>query len=142
MASDGVLTRLQKEVGSMQQEISKLQEVMLRLEAKIDTKFQEFKEEFRGDLQALLDQYFGSLPTGSLANGATDKGKGVLCAPLRFLPKETEFPQAPVDPKLTEASRVHQQNQSQMVGASAKTSRLECPRFDGIDFKRWWTKLK
>ncbi|KAG4188940.1 hypothetical protein ERO13_A08G195550v2 [Gossypium hirsutum] len=41
-----------------------------------------------------------------------------------------------------EASSAHQRNQSHMGGASAKTSRLECPRFDGSNFRGWWTKLE
>ncbi|KAK5838992.1 hypothetical protein PVK06_007743 [Gossypium arboreum] len=50
MAGDGVSTRLQKEVSALQQDMSKMQEELARLEAKMDTKFLEFKEEFRGDL--------------------------------------------------------------------------------------------
>lgn len=44
--------------------------------------------------------------------------------------------------KLTDASSLHQRNQSYMGGASGKTSRLECRRFDGSDFRGWWTKLE
>ncbi|KAK5811905.1 hypothetical protein PVK06_027290 [Gossypium arboreum] len=38
-------------------------------------------------------------------------------------------------------SSVHLRNQSH-VGASEKTSRLGCPKFDSNDFRGWWTKLE
>lgn len=38
----------------IQQELSKLQEELLQLDNKMDTKFQEVKDEFKEDLQALL----------------------------------------------------------------------------------------
>ncbi|KAK8288628.1 hypothetical protein V6Z12_D07G137600 [Gossypium hirsutum] len=50
----------------------------------METRLQEFKFELRGDLQALLGQYFGPPATGSLGNAAVaavNKGKGVLGAP-------------------------------------------------------------
>ncbi|KAK5793996.1 hypothetical protein PVK06_035185 [Gossypium arboreum] len=105
----------------------------------METRFQEFKEDFRGDIQALLGQYFGPPPSGPPVN--VDKRKGVLGAPPRFLPKDTECPKAPVDPKLTDASSVHQRNQFYMGGTSTKTCRLDCLRFDDNDFRGWWTKL-
>ncbi|MBA0859949.1 hypothetical protein Goshw_012363, partial [Gossypium schwendimanii] len=74
----------------MQQEISKLQEELVRLDAKMNTKFQEFNDEFRGDLQTLLGQYFGQPTTG-----VTGKRKGVMGgAPPGFAPKEFVEPNA------------------------------------------------
>ncbi|KAG8495806.1 hypothetical protein CXB51_007710 [Gossypium anomalum] len=142
MAGDSVSTRLQKEVGNMQQEISKIQEEIARLETKMETWLQEFKGEFREDLQAMLGQYFGPPPKGSPENGAMDQGKGVLEAPPKFLPKDTEHPPAPRDPLVADASSVHLRPQTFVAGASANISRLECPRFDGTDFRGWWTKLE
>ncbi|KAK5838446.1 hypothetical protein PVK06_007176 [Gossypium arboreum] len=91
MAGDGVSTRLQKEVGGLHQEVSKLQEEIVRLETKMEARFQEFKDEFRGDLQALLGQYFGPPPTGPTAHSTTNKGKGVLGAPLGSCLKSPSF---------------------------------------------------
>ncbi|KAK5785257.1 hypothetical protein PVK06_039824 [Gossypium arboreum] len=142
MVVDGVSTRLQKEVGNMQQEISKIQEEVARLETKIETRLQEFKGEFREDLQSLLGQYFGPLPKGPSVNGATDKGKGVLGAPPGFPLRDTENPPAPMDLLVADTSSVHWRHQSSETGASAKFSRLECPKFDGTDFQGWWTKLE
>ncbi|KAH1031484.1 hypothetical protein J1N35_043658 [Gossypium stocksii] len=65
MARDKVSTRSQKEMGNMQQEISKIQDEMTqmeaRLEAKMDSKLREIKEEFRGDLRALLGRIVGMM---------------------------------------------------------------------------------
>ncbi|KAK5843477.1 hypothetical protein PVK06_005934 [Gossypium arboreum] len=56
----------------------------------MDTKFQEFKDKFRGDLQTLLGQYFGR-PT----IGVIGKGKGVMGgAPPGFAPKDFVTPNA------------------------------------------------
>ncbi|KAG8495472.1 hypothetical protein CXB51_013116 [Gossypium anomalum] len=121
----------------MQQEISKLQEEFVRLEAKMENRFQEFKEEFRADLQALLGQYFGPPPATH-----TDKGKGVLGAPPGFPSKEKEAPQVPIGTTLPDSGSVHMQNQPQLGEIFGKSSRLECPKFDGSDFRGWWTKLE
>ncbi|KAG8497362.1 hypothetical protein CXB51_008586 [Gossypium anomalum] len=127
MIGDVVSTRLQKEMGSMQQEISKIHEEMARLEATIDSKFQGFREEFRGDLQALLSKYF-------------DKGKGVLGAPPGFPQKEPDT--VLVGPNFVVMSSVNGKGQSSLVGAFDKVSRLECLKFEGNDFRGWWTKLE
>lgn len=47
MVGDGVSTRLQKEVGSLQQDISKIQEEIAHLETKMENRLQEIKVEFR-----------------------------------------------------------------------------------------------
>ncbi|KAH1074023.1 hypothetical protein J1N35_026351 [Gossypium stocksii] len=61
----------------------------------METKFQEFKDKFCGDLQALLGQYFKPL-----ANGTTEKEKGVLGALPGFPSKDTRVPNAPVGPSV------------------------------------------
>ncbi|KAH1122727.1 hypothetical protein J1N35_005887 [Gossypium stocksii] len=71
-----------------------------------------------------------------------DNETGVLEALLGSLPKDAELTQALVGPKMAAASSMHQKNQAGMVGVSAKTSQLECSRFDGSDFRGWWTKLE
>lgn len=137
MTGDGVSTRLQKEVGSLQQEISKFHEEIARVEAKLEHRLQDLKSELQGDLQALLGQYFGPPPIGSSANASGDKGKGVLGAPPGFVPKNTELPQMP-----TNGGSVQMKDSSFATGGSVNHSRLECPKFDGTDFRGWWTKLE
>lgn len=79
MAGDRVSTRLQKEIVSVQQDVSKLQAELGRLEVKMetqmDTKFQEFRNEIRTDLQALLEQYLGQLKLGPTVSVNEKKGK-------------------------------------------------------------------
>lgn len=90
----------------------------------------------------MLGQYFGPHPKGSLATSSTDQGKGVLRAPLGFLPKDTGHPPALIDPLVADASSVHLRHQTFVAGTLAKISRLECPRFDGTHFQGSWTKLE
>ncbi|MBA0783551.1 hypothetical protein Gotri_001248 [Gossypium trilobum] len=84
----------------------------------MESRLQEFKTEFRGDLQSLLVQYFRPPPTGSSVNAAVVKGKGGF------------------------GSSSWVRNPFYEAGVSTKTSRLECPKFDGNDFREWWTKLE
>lgn len=142
MAGDGVSTRLQKEVVSMQQEISKIQEEMGLLETKMENRLKEFKEEFRGDLQAMLGQYFGPPSKSSLVNATVDKGKGVLGAPPGFSPKDSNLPHTQAEPFVMEGGSVHVREQTLASEASMKVSKLDCPKFDGTDFRGWWTKLE
>lgn len=90
------------------------------LETKMETKFQEFKDEFRGDLQALLGQYFG-LP----ANRTMEKGKVVLEALPGFPPKYAGVANAPTGPSVipsVDVSSVHLRNHSPVIRASEKPS--------------------
>ncbi|TYH65326.1 hypothetical protein ES332_D06G048600v1 [Gossypium tomentosum] len=142
MSGDSVSTRLQKEVSNMQQEISKFQEKFVHLEFKMESRLQEFRTELRGDLHSLFVQYFGPPPTGLPVTAAVDKDKGVLGAPPGFLPKDSNPPQVQTDPSIAAGGSVHLREQPIALGASGKGNRLECPRFDGTDFKGWWTKLE
>ncbi|TYG66597.1 hypothetical protein ES288_D05G013800v1 [Gossypium darwinii] len=126
----------------MQQEISKIQEEFAHLEAKLDSQLQEFKTAVRGDLQSLLVQYFGPPPTGSSVTAAADKGKGVLGAPPGFLPKTTDLLPGQTEPFVPDGGSVHVRDPSYVAGVFTRTSRLECPKFDGNDFRGWWTKLE
>ncbi|MBA0803436.1 hypothetical protein Gohar_013645 [Gossypium harknessii] len=116
----------------MQQEISKLQEELVRLDAKMDTKFQEFNDEFRGNIQTLLGQYFGQ-PTTRV----TGKRKGVMGgAPPGFAPKEFVEPntsQVPVGASvipLVDVGNAHLQNHLPVVDGFDRPSRLKCSKFN------------
>ncbi|MBA0687024.1 hypothetical protein Goari_014587 [Gossypium aridum] len=119
-------------VSGIQQEISKLQEELVRLDAKMNTKFQEFNDEFRGDLQTLLGQYFGQPTTG-----VTGKRKGVMGgSPPGFAPKEFVEPNASqvlvgasVIP-LVDVGSAHLKNHLPVVDGSDRPSRLKCSKFD------------
>lgn len=142
MAGDGVSTRLQKEVGGMQQEISKIHEEMAHLETKMENRLKEFKEEFWGDLQTLLSQYFGPPPKSPPVAGTVEKGKGVLGAPPTFPLKDSVPPQVQTGPSFAEGGSVHLSEQQVVSGASGKCNQLECPKFNGSSFRGWWTKLE
>ncbi|MBA0561144.1 hypothetical protein Golob_017993 [Gossypium lobatum] len=116
----------------MQQEISKLQEELVRLDAKMNTKFQEFNDEFRGDLQTSLGQYFEQPTTG-----VTGKRKGVMGgAPPGFAPKEFVEPNASQVPvgasviPLVDVGSTHLKNHLPVVDGSDRPSRLKCSKFD------------
>ncbi|KAG8474652.1 hypothetical protein CXB51_031192 [Gossypium anomalum] len=71
MVGDGVTTRTQKEVGQLQQELSKLQ---TDLDKKLETRLASFQDEFRVELKIV----------------SQDKGKGILGgAPPGFPPNDT-----------------------------------------------------
>ncbi|KAK8282543.1 hypothetical protein V6Z12_D08G034600 [Gossypium hirsutum] len=142
MASDGVFTRMQKELASVQQDVSKLQAELGRLEAKLetqmDTKFQEFRNEIRTDLQTLLEQYLGQPKLGPTVSVNEDKGKGVLGAPLGFPAKELGG-----GSNLVDGTSFHRETTSHILEKSEMVRRhLECPNFDGSDFRGWLTKLE
>lgn len=86
----------------------------------------------------MLGQYFGPPSNG--------KGKGILGAPPGVVPKDAgaanadQVPAGPGDVPLTEGGSVHQSNRA--VDGSDRVGRLECPKFDGTDFRGWWAKLE
>lgn len=129
MAGDGISTRLQKEVSLVQQEISKFQE-LVHLDSKMNIKLQEFKEKFKGDLQSLLEHYFG--PPNAATTVGVGKGKGVLRAPPGLAPKESIAPNSKISIEMGSAPM-------QVLGeeVSNRLFRLECLKFDGIEFRGW-----
>ncbi|KAK5802420.1 hypothetical protein PVK06_030011 [Gossypium arboreum] len=53
-----------------------------------------------------------------------------------------EVPNVPFRMNLVDMGSVNLRNHSPVTGVSDKASRLECPKFDGSDFRGWWTKLE
>lgn len=90
MAGDGVTMRLQKEVVMLQKEMGEVQNKLNQLdskwEAKMESRFQAFQEEFEGKMLSLLEKYFGNTTTTIQA-----KGKGVLGGPPPSFPAKDSF---------------------------------------------------
>ncbi|KAK5794481.1 hypothetical protein PVK06_035710 [Gossypium arboreum] len=67
MAIDGITTRLQKEMGQLQHELSQLQ---VDIDAKFDTRLKEFQERFKGDMRSelysILEQFLDQHSIGAL----------------------------------------------------------------------------
>ncbi|MBA0877176.1 hypothetical protein Goshw_026752 [Gossypium schwendimanii] len=114
----------------------------MHLEVKMESRLKELRTELRGDFQSLFIQYFGPPPTGLPVTTAADKDKGVMGAPPGFLSKTTNLLQGQTEPFVPDGGSVHVRDPSYVAGVSTKTSRLECPKFDGDDFRGWWTKLE
>ncbi|KAK8274553.1 hypothetical protein V6Z11_D10G080900 [Gossypium hirsutum] len=114
MSRDGVSTRLQKDVGCLQQAVAKLHEDVSQWSSKLNDGLKELKMEFKRELKlelrdlkdwlwgeiksemlSLLELYLGRL-SASVAGGqssvpvparqSSDKGKGILgVLPTEFL---------------------------------------------------------
>ncbi|KAG8488175.1 hypothetical protein CXB51_018702 [Gossypium anomalum] len=139
MANDGVTTRPQKEMSQLQQELSQLR---TDIDAKLDTRLKEFQEGFKGDMRSelysVLEQFLGQPQHGGPSSILQRRGKGILGeSPPGFLPRDSLLLslKADLDP----------------VGPFARCSsfepkvqkfRYDCPRFDGTDFKGWWSTLE
>ncbi|KAH1055374.1 hypothetical protein J1N35_033439 [Gossypium stocksii] len=124
MVGDDVTTRLEKEVSVLQQEVSKRQEELARLDTKMETRLQVFKEEFKGELHSLFGQYLGH---SNPATGATAKRKGVLGGPPPgFAPKDSVDPtngQVPASVSthsIPELGSVHFQSRSTVLDRSSR----------------------
>ncbi|TYJ49733.1 hypothetical protein E1A91_A01G155300v1 [Gossypium mustelinum] len=118
--------------------MSKLQAELDRLEGKMETQMDTKFQEFRNGVQALLEQYLGQPKPGPTMVGIEDKGNGVLGAPPGFPPKEKRG-----GSNLADGTSIHLGATSHVVRKSEKISRrLECPSFDGSDFRGWLTKLE
>ncbi|GMJ10211.1 hypothetical protein HRI_004690300 [Hibiscus trionum] len=151
---DGVpITRSQ----SWQQETSKLQEEIGRVEssidAKMDAKFGEFRTQIGEDMRKMLELALGKRiePVGN-ATGSQSQvflgGPGVLGSNPRA-GAAGEDGQSPGDTE-PEVEIVNEQNSrgNNSVGVENQgsfgnlTFKLPCPRFDGDDFRGWHSKLE
>ncbi|TYI07028.1 hypothetical protein ES332_A10G199000v1 [Gossypium tomentosum] len=76
MATDGITSRLQKEMGQLQQELSQLQ---VDIDAKFDTRLKEFQERFKGDMRSelysMLEQFLDQHSIGALVISIRVKGR-------------------------------------------------------------------
>ncbi|KAA3472231.1 Retrovirus-related Pol polyprotein from transposon 297 family [Gossypium australe] len=100
MVGDGVTTRMQKELGLMQGELTQLQVEFSQLDAKIDARLKEFQEgiksevrsevrsELQSELHSLFKQYFGQSPPVLITGAGMAKGKGILGSPPGFPVKD------------------------------------------------------
>ncbi|KAK5792800.1 hypothetical protein PVK06_033922 [Gossypium arboreum] len=68
--------------------------------------------------------------------------KGSVSTPLGFSPKELAVSTVSLGPNLADMSSVPLRNPSALMGVSEKNNRLDCVKFDGSDFRGWWTKLE
>ncbi|TYI77984.1 hypothetical protein E1A91_D06G179000v1 [Gossypium mustelinum] len=58
MATDGIMTCLQKEMGLLQHELSQLDSKMeVKLDAKLDARFKDFREDFKGEICSEVVRY-------------------------------------------------------------------------------------
>ncbi|MBA0655615.1 hypothetical protein Goklo_008082 [Gossypium klotzschianum] len=91
MANGGVTIPLQKEMGLLEHEMSQLQLEFIKLDTKLESRFKDLRDEFKGEirseLHSLFEQYFGQSATS--AHGMVqDRGKGILgTPPLGFHPR-------------------------------------------------------
>ncbi|KAH1046829.1 hypothetical protein J1N35_037613 [Gossypium stocksii] len=99
MATKGVTTRLQKEMGMIQSKLTQLQVKFTQLDASIDACLKDFQEgiktkihsEVRSELHSLFEQYFGETPPPTVTGLVSNKAKGILRGPpLGFLVKEIQ----------------------------------------------------
>ncbi|TYI32586.1 hypothetical protein ES332_A04G074800v1 [Gossypium tomentosum] len=149
MAVEGVSTRIQKELGMMQEELTQLQAEFSQLDARIDARLKDFQEglksevrsevqsELRSELHSLFEQYFGQVPPVPITGLASGKGKGILGSPPGFLAKE-HLIVSPM-PDLGHSSMSSREGTVENVNTSF---RVDCSHFDGANFQGWWTKLE
>lgn len=132
MVGEGISTHLQKEVTHLQQEMAKLQTDFSQWDKHLDGRFKELKDEFHSELkvelQGLFEQYLGKVIGSASTGQSPDIGKGILGGPpLGFPPKEAQ----PTSPRVD----LGVPHWSGNMDPNLKTYKLECPRFDGKDFK-------
>ncbi|KAH1046427.1 hypothetical protein J1N35_037211 [Gossypium stocksii] len=150
MATRGVTTRLQKDMRVMQNELAQLQVEFTQLDVRIDVRLKDLQEriksEFhskvrsglRSEIHSLLKQYFGqTLPT-AVTGLVSNKGKGILGGfPLNFSTNEHLV----VSPML-DLRHIGVSFRGGTLDAMTNPFQVDCPHFDGGNFKGWWSKLK
>lgn len=129
MAEKGVVTRA-KEMQALQEELAKVQNKMVqmeaRLEGKLEARLQASEEKNCKEMKALFEHFLGG------SSLTVSRGKEIMGAlPSSFTPKET------MDPPPTTTGQT-----SRALCPIDHFYRLECPRFDGTDFCRRWSKLE
>lgn len=100
MTGDGISTRMQKEIGQIQGELSHMQLELSQWDTRLDTKLKdlqaeiksevrsELRSKLRSELHSLFEQYLGPQQPSVVGNASTSRGKGVLGTPPGFPPQE------------------------------------------------------
>lgn len=92
----------------------------------------------KGELKVLLDQFMKSQGSSLFSNLSQDREKGILGESSLGL-------QAREGLRMTSQTKIGTSGtKSRFTGAeiSNRYFKSECPRFDGPDFRGWWSKLE
>ena len=134
--AEGVTTRVQKEVGMLHKELELFRSEMVavneQLRQDMDTKWEATNMEMRKMFSQLMFKFEASQRGGSVGSGnvssSEQRQKGIL-GTLGAMGSIT--PTLAKTLNLTDTARV-----------LTKYSKLECPSFEGVDFRGWLLKIE
>ncbi|XP_012462801.2 uncharacterized protein LOC105782546 [Gossypium raimondii] len=136
---------MQKELGQIQGELTHIQTEFSQLDAKIDVWLKDLQEgiksevhtELHSELHSLFEQYFGQGPPMAVNGTVNSKGKGILGTQPGFSSQKHLV----VSP-MAERGHSSMSSRGVLVEADRSTFRMECPSFDGENFRGWWSKIE
>ncbi|KAK5824473.1 hypothetical protein PVK06_019248 [Gossypium arboreum] len=144
MAVKEVTTRIQKELGIMEGKFTQLQVKFTQLDARIDARLNDFQEGIKSEvwskirselyskLYSLFEQYSGQSPLVTVTGVMIGKGKGILGSPPGFLTKEHL-----VVSHIPDLGHSSMSSRGGTLEVGNTSFRVNCPHFDGGNFRGW-----
>ena len=132
--ADGVTTRMQKEVTQLQKDMEKVNEKTEQLRVEFHTSIEAMGAEMRGMFEKVMIQMRSNNNNARVEDSGASKGVDSSEVRLKSVVAtgNKSFRTTSTDNlDLTEPGR-----------SQTKLSKLECPRFDGTDFKGWYLKME
>lgn len=141
MAGKGVTTRLQKQVGHLQQKVVQLQIDLSQWDTKFDNHLKKLWDdvlgEIKSEMQSLFEQYLGHLSPIVVAS-SQDRGKGILRSlPLGFPPRDTQIVSPMVDLRSVGTPLL-----GNHMNGPLRSYKLDCPKFYATNYQGQWSKLE
>ncbi|KAH1122098.1 hypothetical protein J1N35_005258 [Gossypium stocksii] len=113
-----------------------------KLDNRLDSRFKELCGEFKGEitnkLHCLFEKYLGQPYGVAVPRFGFRRGKGILGTLHLGFPLKEQL----MVPMMENLTYVGASTRVGNIEMFPKPFKLDCPRFDGTNFKGWWSKLE
>ena len=132
--ADGVTTRMQKEVTQLQKDMEKVNEKTEQLRVEFHTSIEAMRAEMRGMFEKVMIQMRSNNNNARVEDSGGSKGVDSSEVRLKSV--------VATGNKSFRTTSTDNLDLTELGRSQTKLSKLECPRFDGTDFKGWYLKME
>ena len=132
--ADGVTTRMQKEVTQLQKDMEKVNEKTEQLCVEFHTSIEAMGAEMRGMFEKVMIQMRSNNNDARVEDSGGSKGVDSSEVRLKSV--------VATGNKSFRTTSTDNLDLTELGRSQTKLSKLECPRFDGTDFKGWYLKME
>ena len=131
---DGITTRVQKEVSNLQRKVEALRAEMASNNIQLRKEIQDGIDKNGGETRKMIEQF--------MLKFEVLKGVGVTESNGSFEDKQQKLMGPAIEGRGVSSARTEHIDLTGISRPLTKYSKLECPRFDGTNFRGWLLKME